>query len=241
MTVRSVMLKAARSSITGPGEFSGEAIEMMLRPLCSSPPCGCWGGCLPKIPFFCFENKILERQIEEECLRQLQRESRETERELEEMKREMDALQQPWTGAGQRSLLPLHSQNVVDLHIEDIHLMITSDAQKPSKLVVLEETMRRKAAKILQLKEEEEEVKRELEELKLRMASMIKSREEERLPELGLQRGMERQMKRQIRMEKKLQAMERKKERAREREQEEQWKQAEERLREMEKRMMEER
>ncbi|KAL7830130.1 hypothetical protein SRHO_G00312570 [Serrasalmus rhombeus] len=284
MTVRSVMLKAARSSITGPGEFSGEAIEVMLRPLCNSPPCGCWGGCLPKIPFFCFEDKTLERQIEEDFLRHLQRESRETERELEEMKREvrrlkknqckleekgrrqqekerkkeereraqrkksmdrmrlsqierselvtlreldklqqlsklralesesrssdrephtparkMDALQQPWTGAGQQGLLPLHSQNVVDLHIEDIHLMITSDAQKPSKLVVLEETMRRNAAKILQLKEEEEELKRELEELKLRMASMIKSREEDRLPELGLQRGM----KRQIRMEKK--------------------------------------
>ncbi|KAL7830134.1 hypothetical protein SRHO_G00312610 [Serrasalmus rhombeus] len=289
----------------------------MLRPLCNSPPCGCWGGCLPKIPFFCFEDKTLERQIEEDFLRHLQRESRETERELEEMKREvrrlkknqcklvekgrrqqekerkkeereraqrkksmermrlsqierseldtlrelelrqlselraleresrssdrephtparkMDALQQPWTGAGQQGLLPLHSQNVVDLHIEDIHLMITSDAQKPSKLVVLEETMRRNAAKILQLKEEEEELKRELEELKLRMASMIKSREEDRLPELGLQRGMERQ----IRMEKKLHAMKRELER----EQEEQWKQAEERLREMEKRMMEER
>ncbi|XP_037391471.1 trichohyalin-like [Pygocentrus nattereri] len=287
----------------------------MLRPLCSSPPCGCWGGCLPKIPFFCFENKILERQIEEACLRQLQRESRETERELEEMKREvrrlkknqckleekgrrqqekerkkeereraqrkksmermrlsqmerseletlrelelrqlselraleresrssdrehhtparkMDALQQPWTGAGQQGLLPLHSQNVVDLHIEDIHLMMISDAQKPSKLVVLEETMRRNAAKILQLREEEEKLKRELEELKLRMASMIKSREEERLPELGLQRGM----KRQIRMEKKLHAMEREKKELK-REQEEQWKQAEERLREMEER-----
>ncbi|KAL7830125.1 hypothetical protein SRHO_G00312520 [Serrasalmus rhombeus] len=188
----------------------------MLRPLCNSPPCGCWGGCLPKISFFCFEDKILERQIEEDFLRHLQRESRETERELEEMKREvrrlkknqckleekgrrqqekerkkeereraqrkksmermrlsqierseletlrelelrqlselraleregrssdrephtparkMDALQQPWTGAGQQGLLPLHSQNVVDLHIEDIHLMITSDAQKPT-------------------------------------------------------------------------------------------------------------
>ncbi|KAL7830131.1 hypothetical protein SRHO_G00312580 [Serrasalmus rhombeus] len=216
MTVRSVMLKAARSSITGPGEFSGKAVEVMLRPLCNSPPCGCWGGCLPKIPFFCFEDKTLERQVEEDFLRQLQRESRETERELEEMKREvrrlkknqckleekgrrqqekerkkeereraqrkksmermrlsqmerseletlrelelrqlselralesesrssdrephtparkMDALQQPWTGAGQQGLLPLHSQNVVDLHIEDIHLMITSDAQKPT-------------------------------------------------------------------------------------------------------------
>ncbi|KAL7830141.1 hypothetical protein SRHO_G00312680 [Serrasalmus rhombeus] len=250
----------------------------MLRPLCNSPPCGCWGGCLPKIPFFCFENKILERQIEEDFLRHLQRESRETERELEEMKREVRrlkknqckleekgrrqqekerkkeereraqrkksmermrlsqierseletlrelelrqlselraleregqefrqgashtcekdgrsaaALDRSWTARPASPPFP----DVVDLHIEDIHLMITSDAQKPSKLVVLEETMRRNAAKILQLKEEEEELKRELEELKLRMASMIKSREEDRLPELGLQRGMKRQI-----------------------------------------------
>ncbi|KAL7830135.1 hypothetical protein SRHO_G00312620 [Serrasalmus rhombeus] len=171
------------------------------------------------------------RQLSE--LRALESESRSSDREPHTPARKMDALQQPWTGAGQQGLLPLHSQNVVDLHIEDIHLMITSDAQKPSKLFVLEETMRRNAAKILQLKEEEEELKRELEELKLRMASMIKSREEDRLPELGLQRGM----KRQIRMGKKLHAMKRELER----EQEEQWKQAEERLREMEKRMMEER
>ncbi|KAL7830138.1 hypothetical protein SRHO_G00312650 [Serrasalmus rhombeus] len=168
-----------RSSITGPGEFSGKAVEVMLRPLCNSPPCGCWGGCLPKIPFFCFEDKTLERQIEEDFLRHLQRESRETERELEEMKREVRRLKknqckleekgrrqqekerkkeereraqrkksmermrlsqiERWTlcsSPGQeldsKACFPSIPRMWWTLHIEDIHLMITSDAQKPT-------------------------------------------------------------------------------------------------------------
>ncbi|KAL6478373.1 hypothetical protein MHYP_G00142080 [Metynnis hypsauchen] len=125
----------------------------------------------------------------------------------------MDALQQPWTGAGQKYLPTFYSnmemqtklqKKAMDLRIEDIQLMTdTGDVQKRRKYTSLEETVRRNAAKILQFKEKEEELERELEELKQRMASMKKSREEESLPELGVQRGMEiKMMKRQRQMEK---------------------------------------
>ncbi|KAL6457580.1 hypothetical protein MHYP_G00345430 [Metynnis hypsauchen] len=241
-----------QSCIIGPGKSSGEsAEEMNLRPLPSPPPCGCWGSCLPKIPFFCFETNTLERQREMEYIHQLRRDSRETERELEEMEREMrklnkeawkleerrrqretekkeeereraqrkkwmervrvvqderwelvtlreldrhlqlsklrpleresrrserehhtpakkmDAPQQPWTGAGQKGLLPFHSQEDMDLRFEDIQLMMgTGNIHKQRKITSLEETVRRNAVKILQLKEQEDELERELEELK---------------------------------------------------------------------------
>ncbi|KAL7873708.1 hypothetical protein AOLI_G00127790 [Acnodon oligacanthus] len=266
---------------------------MNLCPLSSSPPCGCWGSCLPKIPFFCSETQILSRHREMEHLVQLQRESRETQRELEKMKREMmrlnrkleerrrqqevetqkeerkraqrkkwmervrvcqeerrelealeeldkhlqlselralereresrrsererhrlarmmDALRQPWTGPRQKYLPTFYSdtemqenlqKKAMDHRIEDIQLIMRSgDVQKDRKITSLEETVRRNAAMILQLKAEEEELEKELEELKQKMAS---SREQKCLPELGVQRGMAIKMtKRQRWMEK---------------------------------------
>ncbi|KAL6457574.1 hypothetical protein MHYP_G00345370 [Metynnis hypsauchen] len=121
----------------------------------------------------------------------------------------MDAPQQPWTGAGQKGLLPFHSQEDMDLRFEDIQLMMgTGNIHKQRKITSLEETVRRNAVKILQLKEQEDELERELEELKRSMGSMEKNRELESLPELELQQGMERQMKRQRWMEKELQERE---------------------------------
>ncbi|KAL7861581.1 hypothetical protein SRHO_G00130220 [Serrasalmus rhombeus] len=277
------------SSIIGPGVISGEAEEMELCAPCSPPPCGCWGSCFPKIPFFCFETKIRDRQREREYIVLLQKQSRETIRQLDEMKRElkrlskeksklekrgrqqemerqkeereraqrrkwmervrvcqeqrleletleelysyvelsdlsaletekesrserehvsparkMDAVQQPWTGPGQKYLPTFYSntekqkkpqKNEMDLRIEDIQLIVeTGCVQKERNTTSLDEVVRRNAATILQLKEQEEELKRELEELKQRMASIKKSKEVESLPDLGVQQGMERKM-----------------------------------------------
>ncbi|KAL7861583.1 hypothetical protein SRHO_G00130240 [Serrasalmus rhombeus] len=263
---------------------------MELCAPCSPPPCGCWGSCFPKIPFFCFETKIRDRQREREYIVLLQKQSRETIRQLDEMKRElkrlskeksklekrgrqqemerqkeerereraqrrkwmarvrvcqeerleletqelysyvelsdlsaletekesrserehvsparkMDAVQQPWTGPGQKYLPTFYSntekqkkpqKNEMDLRIEDIQLIVeTGCVQKERNTTSLDEVVRRNAATILQLKEQEEELKRELEELKQRMASIKKSKEVESLPDLGVQQGMERKM-----------------------------------------------
>ncbi|XP_036436892.1 trichohyalin-like [Colossoma macropomum] len=315
-----------------------------LRPLSSPTTCGCWGSCLPKISFFCFDARILEKQRAEEHFRQLQRERREMGRELEEIKkdirrlnkeewkleekrrrqrekekqeerrekaqwkkwmermrvsqeerrelktlselralerksgrserehhrstRKMDALQQPWTGAVQKGLRTSHSymetqgnlqEKVIELQIRDVRLMLeTGDVQKDRDIRSLEELVRQNAAEILQCKEREEELEqevknmrrkvfrraqregkktdveresllllqriqkekqmedlrwrereealeRELEELKQKMASIEKSREQEWLPEFGVQREIERET--EMELEKELDEM----------------------------------
>ncbi|KAL6463040.1 hypothetical protein MHYP_G00274310 [Metynnis hypsauchen] len=69
------------------GRRSGEAVEAMMwgRELHSCPV-------PPKIPFFRFDSRNLERQRAEEHLRQPQRERREMERELEEIKKKIRRL-----------------------------------------------------------------------------------------------------------------------------------------------------
>ncbi|KAL6463168.1 hypothetical protein MHYP_G00275590 [Metynnis hypsauchen] len=232
-----------------------------LRPMSNPTTCGCWSSCFPKISFFRFNSRILERQRAEEHLRQLQRERREKERELEDIKkdirrlnneeweleerrrrqremerqeerreraeqkkwmermrvsqkerrkletlqelekhlqlselraleresrrserernRKMDALQQPWTGAVQKDLRTSHSymemqrnlqENVMELQIKDVQLMLgTGDVQEDRYITSLEEMVRQNDAEILQCKERQEELEQEVENMRRRV------------------------------------------------------------------------
>ncbi|KAL6486561.1 hypothetical protein MHYP_G00059530 [Metynnis hypsauchen] len=66
---------------------------MKLCPLLSPTDCGCWSSCLPKMTFFHSNGRTLERQREEEQLRQLQRERSEMERRLEVMRRKLKRME----------------------------------------------------------------------------------------------------------------------------------------------------
>ncbi|KAL6486578.1 hypothetical protein MHYP_G00059700 [Metynnis hypsauchen] len=67
--------------------------RMKLCPLLSPTDCGCWSSCLPKMTFFHSNGRTLERQREEEQLRQLQRERSEMERRIEVMRRKLKRME----------------------------------------------------------------------------------------------------------------------------------------------------